>query len=325
MSQSTPRLGLPFIQSAQAQKHVTHNEALRALDAIVQLAITEFGRTAPPSSPTEGEIYGIGTGAAGDWSGRDGQIAMRFDSGWDYLTPRAGWIAVEAGTGALHIHDGTDWTPQSVDFDNLAGVGINATADGTNRLAVSSPATLLTHEGAGHQVKVNKASSTDTASLLFQSNWSGRAEMGLAGNDAFSIKVSADGASWDEVLAASPGTSVITTANMVGTVSASPGVGDAVIETGSGANGSYTKLADGTLICAVAGFPTASGAAATWTLPASFATASYAVTASVTGTTPAVITLDAPTTGWVDVHSFDLAGADTATPIVNLIAVGRWF
>ena len=124
---------------------------------------------------------------------------------------------------------------------------------------------------------------------------------------------------------AAPGMSVITTANMVGTVSATPGVGDAVIETGSGANGRYTKLADGTLICEIAGFPTTSGAAATWTLPASFATATYAVTATVTGTTPAVVTLDAPTTGSVDVHSFDLTGADTATPSVNLIALGRWF
>jgi hypothetical protein len=71
---------------------------------------------------------------------------------------------------------------------------LNATADLQNRLAISSPASLFNHEGHGHQVKVNKASTGDTASLLFQSNWSGRAEMGLAGNDEFSIKVSGDGA-----------------------------------------------------------------------------------------------------------------------------------
>ena len=34
-------------------------------------------------------------------------------------------------------------------------VGVNVAADTTNRLAVSSPATLLNHEGAGHQLKLN--------------------------------------------------------------------------------------------------------------------------------------------------------------------------
>ena len=81
-------------------------------------------------------------------------------------------------------------------LDNLPGVGINATSDATNRLTVASTATLLNHDGAGHQVKINKAGAGNTASLLYQTGFSGRAEMGLAGNDDFSIKVSADGGSW---------------------------------------------------------------------------------------------------------------------------------
>ena len=83
---------------------------------------------------------------------------------------------------------------------NLSRLGINTTADTTNRLAISSPATLFTNEGAGHQVKVNKAGVGDTASFLFQTNWSGRAEMGLAGDDDFHFKVSPDGSAWSEAL-----------------------------------------------------------------------------------------------------------------------------
>lgn len=60
-------------------------------------------------------------------------------------------------------------------------LGVNATADTTNRLSVPSPATLLNHEGAGHQLKINKAGITHTASLLYQTGFSRRAEMGLAG------------------------------------------------------------------------------------------------------------------------------------------------
>jgi hypothetical protein len=34
---STPNLGLPYIMAAQSQKHVTHNEAIRALDAVARI------------------------------------------------------------------------------------------------------------------------------------------------------------------------------------------------------------------------------------------------------------------------------------------------
>jgi hypothetical protein len=79
-----------------------------------------------------------------------------------------------------------------------ATLGINATADTTNRLAVSSPASLFNHDGGGHQVKVNKNVATDTASFLFQDGFSGRAEIGLAGDDDFRFKVSSDGSSWHD-------------------------------------------------------------------------------------------------------------------------------
>src|SRR6185437_4575366 len=47
---------------------------------------------------------------------------------------------------------------------------------------------------------VNKEASTDTASLLFQDGFSGRAEIGLAGDDDFHFKVSPDGSAWTESL-----------------------------------------------------------------------------------------------------------------------------
>jgi|GEM_PF-4728179 len=84
-------------------------------------------------------------------------------------------------------------------------LGINATADATNRLAVKSDAVLFSYDdvtpGTGDvQFKVNKAAAANTASLLFQTGWSGRAELGLAGGDDFSVKVSADGATWKQAL-----------------------------------------------------------------------------------------------------------------------------
>ena len=53
----TPRLALPAIEAAQAQKHVTHNEALVLLDALTHLAVESRALSAPPGSPGEGSSY----------------------------------------------------------------------------------------------------------------------------------------------------------------------------------------------------------------------------------------------------------------------------
>lgn len=203
MSDTSPILALPYIQPAQAQKHVTHNEGMRILDAVAQLSVVSVTDTSPPFAPAVGARYVVGSVGLGDWAGQDGSVAVFDGAGWSFLAPVLGWITWVEDASALRIFDGSDW----VEVPGLGGVGdlvgINTTADTTNRLAVSSPATLLTHEGAGHQVKINKATGTDTASLLFQTNFSGRAEMGTTGSDDFEIKVSADGTTFYTALQAS--------------------------------------------------------------------------------------------------------------------------
>ena len=198
----TPLLSLPYIQGGQAQKHVTHNEALERLDVLVQLTVEAMDGTTPPASPIEGQSWVIGTGATGAWASQVGDIAAWRGGGWVFVTPQTGWRLWDKANAALQIYDGTVWTSTggSTSLQNVDGIGVNATSDANNRLAVSSPATLLNHEGAGHQLKINKNAAPDTASLLYQSNWSGRAEMGLSGNDDFSIKVSDDGATFTEAL-----------------------------------------------------------------------------------------------------------------------------
>ena len=198
--QTSIHLGLPYLQPAQAQKHVTHNDALHKLDRLVQLAVVSRAITTPPATPIAGARYLVPMGATGDWTGQDGRIAT-FDTGvWEILAPQSGWLAMVLDEGRLLHFDGADWVLPDVLPDQIAQLGIATSADSANRLAVASPATLLTHAGAGHQLKVNKAQAADTASLLFQSGFSGRAEIGLAGDDDLSVKVSADGTVWTEAL-----------------------------------------------------------------------------------------------------------------------------
>ena len=82
MSDTTSNLLLPYILAAQAQKHVTHNEALRLLDGLVQLAVLARDLTAPPASPSEGDRYIVASGSTGDWSGWDLNVALWTDGAW---------------------------------------------------------------------------------------------------------------------------------------------------------------------------------------------------------------------------------------------------
>jgi len=199
---TTPNLALPYILAAQAQKHVTHNEAIRALDAIVQAGVLDRDLPAPPASPAEGDRYIVAGGASGVWTGRAGQIAAWQDGAWMFYEPRPGWLAWVIDEDLLIVWSGAAWQPveTAASVNPTPLVGVNTTADTTNRLAVSSPNTLLTHEGSGHQLKVNKATAANTASLLFQTGYSGRAEMGTTGDDDFHVKVSSDGSTWNDAL-----------------------------------------------------------------------------------------------------------------------------
>lgn len=196
MPDRSASLSLPFLQPSQAQKHVTHNEALILLDALTQLAVADRDLTTPPSDPGEGDRYIVASGATGAWAGEDGNVAVHDGTAWLFCTPQTGWRAWVEDEERLVTWRGGAWQDDSGLPLGATTLGVNASADAVNRLAVSAQAVLLTHAGSDHQVKVNKAGSGDTASLLYQSNWSGRAEMGLAGEDDFSIKVSADGSAW---------------------------------------------------------------------------------------------------------------------------------
>ena len=286
---ATSNLQLPFIMAAQAQKHVTHNEALRALDAVVQLMVLDKDLSTPPGSPAEGARYIVAASPTGAWAGHAGHIAAYQDGAWAFYAPVEGWLAWAADEDALYVWTGSAWTafaggggggtldnvvedttPQlggdldanahNIAFDNGSGLtddagneqvtfhktasavnqvgitnaaagsapqiaaegadtnidltlagkgtghpkaalfGVNATADATTKFAVAAAASLFNHAGNGHQHKINKNAAGDTASLLFQTGTSGRAEMGTAGDDDFHFKVSADGSIWKEAI-----------------------------------------------------------------------------------------------------------------------------
>ena len=105
----TPNLQLPYIAAAQAQKHVTHNEALRALDAIVQLSVLAEAAAPPAATPSDGDRYLVAASATGAFAGHVGKIAAFQDGAWSFLTPRAGWLAWLEADSALRVFNGSAW------------------------------------------------------------------------------------------------------------------------------------------------------------------------------------------------------------------------
>ncbi len=238
----TARLSLPFIIAGQALKHITHNDALNRLDALVQPVVESTALATPPSSPLPGEAWIVPSGATGAWAGHADEIAAWQDGAWSFFDPAEGWQVFDRSGDVLLIFSGSAWVAVAATGSGLPRLGVNTSPDATNRLAVASAATLLTHDGAGHQLKLNKAAVGDTASLLFQSNWSGRAEMGMMGDNHWRIKVSPDGSAWSDALVVDTGTYAVSITGVL-----KPASDNAVTLGASGARWSAVWSATGTI------------------------------------------------------------------------------
>ncbi len=204
----TPNLSLPYIMPSQAQKHVTHNEALAILDALVQLAVLDRHLVAPPTNPSDGDCYLVPGNATGAWAGQSDKVATLQDGAWLFLAPKPGWHAFAVNEGRLLFWNGSVWQEMEshpTELQNMSKLGIGTAADATNPFAAKLNKALWTAktvaEGGDGSLRytMNKQTPVDVLSLLLQTGWSGRAELGLVGDNDFTIRISGDGANWTEV------------------------------------------------------------------------------------------------------------------------------
>ncbi|MCF4166466.1 DUF2793 domain-containing protein [Zavarzinia compransoris] len=129
---ATPRLAMPYIVQSQAQKEVTHNEALNGLDLLVQAVVLDRDRTAPPEAPAAGQCHIVGPGATGAWAGRDGQLAGWYGTAWRFHAAFAGMIVHVAAEGLTLVRGIAGWAPIGVSAGiAIADVaGLDAALDG---------------------------------------------------------------------------------------------------------------------------------------------------------------------------------------------------
>lgn len=108
---NTSNLVLPFLAVGQAQKHVTVNESLRRLDAVVQLSVVSATIAAQPSSPADGSVYIVPASKSGaDWSAyANDSLGYYRDGAWEQITPREGWLAYVKDADVLLVYGGAAW------------------------------------------------------------------------------------------------------------------------------------------------------------------------------------------------------------------------
>lgn len=172
----TPNLALTLLEAAQAQKHVTVNEALHRLDAALHASVIRVETT--PPAVVDGERFLVGAGATGDWAGRDATIAYAINSGWDFLPALEGWTVWDQARDLTLRYDGTAW-----------GVIGGAEADGLT--AATETATMIETVALAGATAQTAFSIPDRAVVLAVST---RVTTALAGATNFDVGVSPDGA-----------------------------------------------------------------------------------------------------------------------------------
>ncbi|WP_423207697.1 DUF2793 domain-containing protein [Paracoccus yeei] len=231
MSDTTTHLGLPYLLAAQAQKHVTHNEALRLLDAMVQLSVLDRTRTAPPASPADGNRHLVASGATGLWAGWDLNIAFWIDGAWVRLVPRTGWLVWVAAEGLFLVWSGSVWEVVGEPRDVSDAVfSLVNDADPTKKATFS-----LAGISTGTTRSFTLPNTSSELAILAGTQT-------FTGNKTFSGTLTASGTVTVSAASASIGTATTTATYGVGTGATTTGITKTVNLGTGGASGSTTVV-----------------------------------------------------------------------------------
>lgn len=131
---TTPRFALPLLAMSQAQKELTHNEALTLLDALIHAAIEAGPLADAPVDPAVGQCWIVGAAPTGDWAGQAQAIALWTPGGWRFSVPRLGMQVTRLADGARLRFDGSAWAGPAT----ISAPSGGSTIDSEARSAIAS-------------------------------------------------------------------------------------------------------------------------------------------------------------------------------------------
>jgi Protein of unknown function (DUF2793) len=186
---NSPRLTMPYIVTGQAQKEITHNDALNDLDSLAQISVINRTTATPPTTPAEGDSYIIAASPTGAWAGNANAVASYY-SGWRIKPAKTGWLAYVQAESIFYIFDGTAWNV----FKGVVPLGSAAAPSysfvGDSDTGIYSPgANQLSIATAGIQrVAVDAAGTTTVSGILASANHT------ITSNSASAMAIGANGA-----------------------------------------------------------------------------------------------------------------------------------
>lgn len=135
-----------LVSGAQGEAH--YNELLkqwRALDGFLMGFVISKTNT-PPGSPSDGDMYIVGTSPTGAWSGHANAIARYWQGGavWEFFTPREGWTIRSIADDSWLAFDGSDWnlTSQRAEIvEDVTGLTRTLAAADSGKVLVMRTAT----------------------------------------------------------------------------------------------------------------------------------------------------------------------------------------
>lgn len=153
---TSPNLALSYLVASQAQKEVTHNDALNDVDVLVQLSVVTRTLSAAPASPAEGDTYIVAASPTGIWSGHAGHVASYY-AGWRFKTPKEGWLAYLRDEDVLVAYDGSAWNAFKIalPLGSASTPSCSFVGDGNTGLFSPSADVVALATGGTERVRVN--------------------------------------------------------------------------------------------------------------------------------------------------------------------------
>ena len=144
--ETTERLSLPMLLAGQAQKEISHNEALQILDTVVCGAVEEGPRNDQPATPVSGTAYIVGASPTGEWSQYAHHVATFTAAGWRYVAPTHGLVLLVISTATFAAFGTTGWEVGAVRCERLMIGGVQVVGQQSPSIAAPAGGTMVDSE-----------------------------------------------------------------------------------------------------------------------------------------------------------------------------------